>query len=117
MKKILIVDDEIDVRELLVEYFSLAGFSAEGAANGQEGLKVFFKFMPDIALVDIQMPVMDGISFSKEIFKTNPKFPLVMMTGFFKDYDIEDILNSGVKEVIFKPLTLHEVGATIKKYL
>jgi len=66
-KTILIVDDERSLREAIVEKFSREGFKVVEAKNGEEGIKVAFSEKPDIILLDIIMPVMDGMSMLKKL--------------------------------------------------
>jgi len=59
-KKVLVVDDDDNLRLVLVDKLNISGFDAEGASNGKEGLEKALKLHPDVILLDILMPVMDG---------------------------------------------------------
>jgi two-component system, chemotaxis family, chemotaxis protein CheY len=116
MKKVLVVDDEHDIREILDDYLTACNMSVRTAENGQVAMSVFEEFKPDLAVVDIQMAVMGGIEFSKKIIAENPDFPIVMITGYYNEYDISEILSIGVKEVVKKPLHLNKFYNSLQKY-
>ena len=116
MKKVLVVDDEYDIREILSDFLSACNVDVRTAENGQAALAVFEEFKPDLAVVDIQMAIMDGIEFSKKIIAGNPDFPIVMISGYYKQYDINEILSIGVKEVVKKPLQLDQFYSSLQKY-
>jgi two-component system, response regulator YesN len=117
MKKILIVDDEHDVRSMLEEFLVLKGYEVKTAADGMEALKFFDDFNPDIAIVDIKMPNMDGPTFSKYILEKNASFPIIIITGFAAQYNIEEIKELGIKKILLKPLVLETLSEEIKQYL
>jgi len=116
MKKVLVVDDEYDIREILDDYLSACNVNVRTAENGEIAISVFEEFKPDLAIVDIQMSIMGGIEFSKKIMAENPDFPIVMITGYYNDYDIDEILALGVKEVVKKPLHLEQFYNSLQKY-
>lgn len=117
MKKILIVDDEFDIRDLLEDFLSVNNMDVKTASNGKEALEVFKDFEPDLAIADIQMDVMDGIEFSKKVLSDKPNFPIVMITGHVKEYNLNEILSMGVKKVIVKPLHLNDFLVTLQQYM
>ena len=65
MKKILIVEDDISIRELLVEILEGQGYQVSSSINGSDGIKSLEKSTPDLILMDVMMPVMDGYTFRK----------------------------------------------------
>ncbi len=69
-KKVLIVDDNNNLTSVLVDKFNLSGFDAMGAVNGEDGLKKALEFKPDIILLDLVMPVMDGLEMLKQLRET-----------------------------------------------
>jgi len=117
MKKILVIDDEFDIRDLLADFLTVNNIKVKTASNGKEALEVFNDFQPDLAIADIQMDVMDGIEFSKQILSGQPDFPIIMITGHIKEYNLNEILSLGVKKVIDKPLHLKDFLVTLKKYM
>jgi CheY-like chemotaxis protein len=117
MKKILVIDDEIEIRDMLEEYLSINNIMVKTASNGKEALEMIDNFKPDAAVADIKMDVMDGIEFSKKVLSDKPDFPIVMITGFYQKYDTDEILSLGVKEIMEKPLHLENLLVTLQKYL
>jgi CheY-like chemotaxis protein len=115
MKKILVVDDEHDIREILEEFFKLKGYNVKSAENGEAGLKLFYDFAPDLALVDLLMPIMNGFEFTKTVLKKYPDFPIIIITAYSKEYNREDILDLGVREIINKPLQLNKLSELVEK--
>ena len=67
MKKILIVEDDLKMRKLIVDAFTEQGFKTEEASDGQEGLKVALDTKPDIILTDLIMPIMDGLTMVRKL--------------------------------------------------
>jgi len=82
-KIILIVEDEVDLREALVDKLGREGFDPRGAANGKEGLELALKEHPDLILLDIVMPVMDGMTMFNELRKDEwgRKVPVILLTN------------------------------------
>ncbi|MCB0284225.1 MAG: response regulator [Calditrichaeota bacterium] len=117
MQKILVVDDEFEIRELLSEALTFKSFEVLTAEDGLQGLKVFDEFKPDLAIVDVRMPNMDGVGFSKRILAAYPEFPIIIISGFLKQYNIEEIRSLGVKEIMTKPLDIEFLYKTIKNLL
>jgi len=68
-KKILIVDDEVQLRDMLKEELKDAGYEVDTAENGQAGLSKLKEYKPDLIILDIKMPIMDGYEFFKELKK------------------------------------------------
>lgn len=117
MQKILVVDDEFEIRELLSEALTLKNFEVATAEDGLQGLKVFDEFKPHLAIVDVRMPNLDGVGFSKRVLAAYPGFPIIIISGFLKQYNIEEIRALGVKEILTKPLDIEFLSNTIKGLL
>lgn len=117
MKKILIVDDQNEVREFLSDFFLLKGFEVVEAANGLKALDVFNKQKPDVAIVDVEMPIMDGLEFSKQILFKQKDFPIIIVSAFLEKYSKVDIKELGVKIVLQKPLDLNVLFSEVNKVL
>jgi len=111
-KKILIVEDETSLAKTLVKKITLAGFKAVLAFNGREGLKKFKLTQPDLILLDIDMPVMDGLTMLKKLRKTS-NVPVIILTNLsdkeklsqslqFKSYDYLIKTDFSLEEVINK---------------
>jgi len=115
MKKILVVDDQADVREVLSDFLILSGFSVSEAANGRIALKKYQQDKPDAAVVDVEMPVMNGLQFSKTVLESAPDFPIIIITGFLQKYTTEDITKIGVRRVLNKPIDLNKLRRALNE--
>lgn len=116
MYKILIADDNPRIREILRVYFKKADFEVIEAEDGQQALTKVEKEKPNIVLLDIMMPVMDGIQACEEIRSTYD-IPIIMLTA--KDEDDDRILGleQGADDYITKPFNAREVIARVKAVL
>jgi CheY-like chemotaxis protein len=79
--KILVVDDNNDLRIVVAKMLSQLGYEVSSADSGENGLGVFFKNKFDIVLSDYEMPGMDGVAFACSVKKSSPRTPVVIMTG------------------------------------
>jgi two-component system response regulator AtoC len=105
-QRILIVDDNNDIRDILSEFLLIQGFEAECADNGMEALSLFFKYHFDAVLTDFQMPCMDGLTLAHEIRKKEPKTLIIMMTS---DIWMSIQKKDFVDYVVEKPFRLNEI--------
>lgn len=114
---VLIVDDETTIIESLEGILSDDGFQVIHAYNGYEALKKIETESPDIVLLDIWMPGIDGIETLKEIKKIAPNLPVVMITGHGTIESAVDATKSGAYDFLEKPLSLDKVMITINNAL
>jgi CheY-like chemotaxis protein len=114
-KKILVVDDDELLRRIYKAMLS-GEFEVIEAVNGKEGVEKYISHLPDLVLMDIKMPVMDGITATKEIKRINPDAVVVGVTAYAPELG-EDTLSAGAKTVIPKPLKREEFVEMIKKLL
>ncbi|MGI6263249.1 MAG: response regulator transcription factor [Succiniclasticum sp.] len=114
--KVLIADDEAQIREILRVYFQKEGFEVLEAENGQVALEKVEADHPDILLLDIMMPVMDGLQVCEEV-RRKYDIPIIMLTA--KDDDDDRILGleTGADDYITKPFNTREVVARVKAVL
>ena len=117
--KILLVDDDPAQHNLLDSYMGLAGFQILHAENGDEALKVLDAEMPDIVLLDIQMPVMDGFQTLEKIRKRPAvkNISVIFLTGLDKRHLKIKGLEAGADDYITKPFNSAELLARIKAVL
>ncbi len=118
--KILCIDDEAGVIELVELIMQKEGMSVSGALSGQEGLALIRQSPPQVVLLDIMMPGMDGWDVFKEI-KATPDLqdiPVIILTA--RDSTFEEIIardRAGVDDYITKPFTPQELRESVKKVL
>lgn len=119
MKKILIVDDEQDIVESLKFVLELAGYSCFCAFNGEDGLKMVKEILPDLIILDVMMPKINGFKISR-LLKFDKKYkdiPIIMLTARSQAEDKLIGEETGVDEYITKPFDLDEITAKVAKYL
>ena len=112
-KKILIVEDEANIRELLRLYLEREGYTVLEAENGVEGIKKWKSDKPDKLLLDVMMPVMDGWAVCREI-RAESDVPIIMLTAKGETADRVSGLEMGADDYIVKPLEMPEVIARVR---
>ena len=112
-KKILIVEDETNIRELLRLYLEREGYTVLEAENGVEGIKKWKSDKPDMLLLDVMMPVMDGWEVCREI-RAESDVPIIMLTAKGETADRVSGLEMGADDYIVKPLEMPEVIARVR---
>ena len=116
MYKILIVDDEAKIREVLAEYAEFEGFESDQAGDGMEAVQKCKQNDYDLILMDIMMPKLDGYSAVKEIRKTKD-IPVIMLSARGEEYDKLFGFEIGVDDYVVKPFSPKEVMARINAVL
>ncbi len=119
MKKILIVDDEQDIVESLKFVLENNNYTCYCAYNGEDGLKLARDLMPDLIILDVMMPRINGYKISR-LLKFDKKYkdiPILMVTARSQEEDKLIGEETGADEYITKPFDLDEVIKTVKKYL
>ena len=112
-KKIVIVEDEANIRELLRLYLEREGYTVLEAENGVEGIKKWKSDKPDMLLLDVMMPVMDGWAVCREI-RAESDVPIIMLTAKGETADRVSGLEMGADDYIVKPLEMPEVIARVR---
>ena len=115
-KKVLIVEDDTNIAELLHLYLEKEGFETVVANDGGKGVELFRSFHPDLVLLDIMLPVMDGWSVLKKI-RESDKTPVIMLTAKGETQDKVAGLEGGADDYIVKPFEMKEVLARIHAVL
>ena len=111
--KILIAEDEKDLRMLLADQLSSVGYTVIGAENGAEALRLYDKEKPDMAILDIMMPVMDGLSVLSKIRETS-EMPIILLTARSEEVDKVGGLRLGADDYLVKPWSMNELLARIE---
>ena len=111
--KILIAEDEKDLRMLLADQLSSVGYTVIGAENGAEALRLYDKEKPDMAILDIMMPVMDGLSVLSKIREIS-EMPIILLTARSEEVDKVGGLRLGADDYLVKPWSMNELLARIE---
>ncbi|MFZ0473435.1 MAG: response regulator, partial [Bacteroidales bacterium] len=101
--KILIAEDDIDFGNILSQYVSLSGFEAILARNGKEAWELFHSDKPDICVLDVMMPEMDGFTLAEKLREAEPGIPFIFLTAKSLREDIIRGLKLGADDYITKP--------------
>lgn len=116
-KTVLIVEDDNNIAELLRLYLEKEGYATLVASDGGAGLEQFRQHHPDIVLLDVMMPVMDGWEVCRAIRQTDKKTPIIMLTAKGETTDKVSGLKMGADDYITKPFEMKEVLARIEAVL
>jgi len=118
-KLILVVEDQEDNRQILRDLLGSAGFDLDEAVNGEEALAAVAERRPDLILMDIQLPVLDGYEATRRI-KSDPALkdiPIIVVTSYALSGDEEKARAAGCDAYVTKPYSPRQLLATIKTYL
>jgi len=113
MMKILVVDDEEQICELLDKFLSQEGYQVITAATGEEALEKLEEESPQLVLLDIRMPGMGGIECLRKIKEKNEKIGVIMTTAVGDTDTIKEAISLGVNDYILKPIDLDYLGKLI----
>jgi two-component system response regulator HydG len=112
--QLLVVDDEVEIRELLRRHFRYAGHEVETASNGLEALERLEHVRTDVIISDIQMPGMDGVELLRRVRQEYPMTRTIMITGYVSQSSILSCMRLGAETCIFKPIeSLEELDAAV----
>lgn len=116
MKKILVVDDEKPISDIISFNLENEGYAIEKAYDGEQALEVFEKSQPDLVILDLMLPKMDGLEVCREIRKQSA-VPVIMLTA--KDSEIDKVLGLelGADDYVIKPFSNRELIARVKANL
>lgn len=112
-KKIYVVDDDENIRELIGLYLQKEGYTVELFESGEKGIEAFKQNMPDLMLLDVMMPGMDGYDVLKEVRKSST-VPVIMVTAKDETFDKVLGLELGADDYIVKPFEPKEMTARVK---
>ena len=107
--KILIVDDETIICEFFKDRFEKLGFSAFVAFDGADAIAISQEHNPDVVLLDIKMPGMDGITAMKKIKEINPEIPVILLSAKSQLHEIRAGLEAGADAYLTKPLPPEDI--------
>jgi two-component system response regulator (stage 0 sporulation protein F) len=116
-KKVLIVDDQNGIRVLLMEVFSNEGYDTYQASNGKLALEIVRNSSPDIVLLDMKIPGMDGLDILKHVKKIDPSIKVIMMTAYGELDMIKEATDLGAIMHFTKPFDIDELRMAVNMQL
>ncbi|MCK4461638.1 MAG: response regulator [candidate division Zixibacteria bacterium] len=114
---ILVVDDELLIRDLLYDFFQDQGWDITVAESGEKALEILQKKKVDVLLTDLRMPVMDGMALTGRVRKSFPDIPVVIMTGYPSVESAVSALRNKVADYITKPFNVNELYKRVESHL
>ena len=119
MKKLLIVDDESAIRTIIVKYATFEGYDTDEAENGMQALEKCKVNDYDLVVLDIMMPELDGFSVARELKKSEPLLPIILLSARGEEYDRINGFEIGVDDYVVKPFSPKElmlrIGAILRR--
>ncbi|GIN90825.1 sporulation initiation phosphotransferase F [Siminovitchia terrae] len=116
-EKVLIVDDQFGIRTLLNEVLQKEGYEIFQAANGLQALSVTEQYAPDLVLLDMKIPGMDGLEILKKMKEINSDIKVIIMTAYGELDLIEQTKKLGALAHFSKPFDIEEIRSAVKNYL
>ncbi|OEF96534.1 response regulator transcription factor [Desulfuribacillus alkaliarsenatis] len=117
MHKIVIIEDEQGIRNMVEEYLKQQFYHVFACEDGLSGLKAILEIDPDLIILDIMLPELNGLEVCKEVRKYDKYYPIIMLTAKSQKYDIIVGLEIGADDYIVKPFSLEELEARIRAML
>jgi CheY-like chemotaxis protein len=119
MKKVLIIEDNIEIRENIVEFLSLEGYNMSEATDGKTGLQLVKELFPDIILCDIQMPNLNGYEVLQSLKEneSTKNIPFIFLTANVEKKDVAAGLEMGADGYVSKPFETHILLKEIERCL
>lgn len=117
MSKILVIDDEQGIRNLLDTLLRRKGFDVVLADSGPKGLELFRREQPDVIVLDLNMPGMDGLAVLQQVRSLDPHRPVIILTGAATAEEEQHVRALGVTEFVEKEFSLHLLGDSLKRLL
>ncbi len=113
LTKILVIDDEVHICELLDEFLTLFGYEVATTSKGGTAFAIFEKEKPDIVFLDIRMPGFSGIDILRDLKRTGLIFGVIMLSAFGDDQTIGEALDAGADFYIQKPMDFERLKETL----
>jgi CheY-like chemotaxis protein len=111
--RILVVDDNVDAAESIAEVLEMLGNRVRVAHDGLEALRLARESTPDLALLDIGLPVIDGYELAQRLRSEHPSLRLVAVSGYGQDSDRAAALRAGFSRHLVKPVSLQEIESVV----
>jgi len=116
-RRVLVVEDERSVQDVLSELLRWMGFEVALAGNGVEALAIFIENSFDLVLTDLQMPIMDGSRLAHLIKERSPNTPVVLLTSADRQTVRDKVKSGSIDSVLFKPFLLNDFQSTLRRVL
>jgi len=114
-KKILIIEDEKGVRELLEDVLYMEGYTPTGIGNGAEGISMFRKHPYDLVVTDLRLPGASGSHVAKTIRDVKPKIPIVIITAWEIEPFTDELDKAGVDCILHKPFNMQQIVSVVNE--
>jgi DNA-binding response OmpR family regulator len=114
---ILVIDDKLSLQRLVADYLTEEGYTVSTASNGHEAMFMIREHVPDLILLDIMMPEMDGYEFLRAFRRTNEEVPIILLTARLEETDKVIGLELGADDYVTKPFGMKELLARIRAAL
>ncbi len=115
--RILVVEDDAAIRTALCDCLRFAGFESSSAPDGEAGLRLALQLQPDLLLLDLLMPKLDGLSVLREVRRTRPTLPVIILTAKGEEADKVKGLRDGADDYVVKPFSASELLARVEAVL
>lgn len=112
---ILVVDDELLIRDLLYDFFTDQGWDISVAESGEKALDILRSRKFDLVLTDLKMPAMDGLTLTTEVRENYPELPVVIMTGYPSVDSAVSALRQKVADYIIKPFNINQLYKVLEE--
>jgi len=113
---ILIVDDDLSIRDAMQEFIEMSGFVSSVASSAEEALDVLTTNSVEVVITDIMLPGMDGLALTDRIKRTADS-DVIVMTGYSTEYSYEEAISKGASDFVFKPVRFEELLLRLKRVL
>jgi DNA-binding response OmpR family regulator len=113
--KLLLIEDDEHVAQVLAEAFASDGHETAICHSGETGLAYLAREHVDAVVLDIRLPVLNGVAVLRQVRSTNPALPVIIMTGFATPGEIAEVRRLGVTEIIEKPEVLKHFGEALAR--
>jgi len=117
MTKVLVIDDEEGIRDLLDTLLTRKGYTVVLASGGRKGVELFRRERPDVVVLDLKMPEMDGLAVLQHIRNLTPSQPVIILTGAGLPAAEEQLRAYGVSAYVEKEFSLHRLGDALNRIL
>jgi DNA-binding response OmpR family regulator len=116
-KRILVIEDDQEMRSLLKDFFEEEGFEIDSVSNGSEAFRILIRELFDLVITDIRMPGLTGLDIIPGIKKLQPETPIIAITAFGSEEVHRRATERGVTAYLEKPLRFHELRTMIREII